>query len=194
MGQRLTALRLKIASLHEIAPGSDAFTPRVERLQEIAELLDSDVSFLSWELRPATLDDLGLLETVVAFVKEWSRHYGISADFHSTGLPKERLDREVETHLYRITQESLNNIAKHAEAKQVTVQLERRDERVMLIIEDDGKGFDPAKKRTSRKTGKGLGLIGMSERAILIGGEIEIESAPGKGTTIYVRVPLSNLI
>ncbi|MBK8464772.1 MAG: PAS domain S-box protein [Chloracidobacterium sp.] len=191
MGQRLTALRLKLASLHELAPGSDEFTTRVNRLQEIAELLDSEVSFLTWELRPTTLDDLGLLDAVAAYVNEWSRHYDISADFHSAGLPKDRLDQETETHLYRISQEALNNIAKHAEAEHVTVLLERREQSLILIIEDDGKGFDPVKKRAARQSGKGLGLVGMEERAILIGGDIEIESSPGKGTTIYVRVPFS---
>ena len=191
MGQRLTALRLKIASLHEISPDSDQFKPRVERLQEIAERLDSEVSFLAWELRPTTLDDLGLLDAVAAFVNQWSLHYEIPADFHSAGLPKDRLDREIETHLYRITQEALNNIVKHAEAKHVTVLLEGRDQSVILIIEDDGIGFDTSKKRVSNVSGKGLGLVGMSERATLIGGELEMESSPGKGTTIYVRVPRS---
>ena len=192
MGQRLTALRLKLASLHEIAPGSDQFTPRVNRLQEIAELLDSEVSFLAWELRPTTLDDLGLLDAVSAYVNEWSRHYEISADFHSAGLPKDRLDQGTETHLYRILQEALNNIVKHADANHVTVLLERREQNIILIIEDDGKGFDLTKKSSSRRSGKGLGLVGMGERAILIGGEIEIESSPGNGTTIYIRVPFSN--
>lgn len=192
MGQRLTALRLKIASLYELGPASEEFTPRVTRLQEIAERLDSEVSFLAWELRPTTLDDLGLLDAVAAYVDEWSRHYEIAAEFHSTRLTKDRHDREIETHLYRIAQESLNNIAKHAEAKHVTVLLERRGRDLMLIVEDDGKGFDNTTRQASRESGIGLGLVGMSERAILIGGDIEIESAPGKGTTIFVRVPLQN--
>ncbi len=191
MGQRLTALRLKIASLRQMTPASEDFQPRVERLQEIAERIDSDLSFLAWELRPTILDDLGLLDAVKAFVDEWSRHNEISADFHSAGLPKDRLDREVETHLYRVTQEALNNIVKHAGATHVTVLLEGREHNVMLIIEDDGKGFDTNKKPDSSESGSGLGLVGMRERALLIGGEIEIESAPGKGTTIYVRVPFS---
>lgn len=192
MGQRLTALRLKIASLHETGQGTAEFTRRVTRLQEISEQLDSEVSFLAWELRPTTLDDLGLLEAVEAYVTEWSRHYEIPADFHSSGLPTDRLDHEVETHLYRIAQEALNNIAKHADATRVTVLLERREGNISLIVEDDGKGFDQTKERSSRETGTGLGLIGMGERAVLIGGDIEVESAAGKGTTIFVRVPFEN--
>lgn len=192
MGQRLTALRLKIASLHELSPGDEQFTQRVNRLQEIAERLDSEVSFLSWELRPAALDDLGLLDSIKTFVDEWTRHHDIAADFHSAGLSGQRLDREVETHLYRVTQEALNNVAKHADAKQVTVMLERMEQSVILIIEDDGKGFDAPDKLASSESDKTLGLVGMGERATLIGGEIEIESSPGKGTTIFVRVPFSN--
>ncbi|MEP6787180.1 MAG: PAS domain S-box protein [Acidobacteriota bacterium] len=189
LGQRLTALRLKIASLGEISTGHTEIAARVGRLQEIAQQLDSEVSFLAWELRPSALDDLGLRDAVGAFVDEWSRHYEISADFHSAGLANERLDRDAETHLYRITQEALNNIVKHAQANHVTVMLERRNDSVILVVEDDGKGFDPVEKAGSADSEKSLGLIGMSERAALVGGEVEIESARGKGTTIYVRVP-----
>lgn len=192
LGQRLTALRLKIASLNELSAGSPEFSARVERLQEIAERLDSEVSFLAWELRPTALDDLGLVDAVGAFVREWSRHYETPADFHSNGITRKRLNSETETHLYRITQEALNNIAKHANAKHVTVLLEKRDGNLILIIEDDGSGFDPTSDNVSADSSKGLGLIGMSERAALVGGDVEFESAPGQGTTIYVRVPLGS--
>jgi PAS domain S-box-containing protein len=190
LGQRLTALRLKIASLKEVTGDPELLAKRVQRLQEIAEKLDSEVSFLAWELRPSALDDLGLAEAIGAFVNEWSRHYDVAADFRSGKLPVLRPDREFETHLYRITQEALNNIAKHAFANHVSVLLESRDESVILIIEDDGKGFEAAKLSKPRESGKGLGLLGMRERASLIGGDVEIESAPGKGTTIYVRIPI----
>ena len=191
LGQRLTALRLKIASLKEATEHLDGISVRVQRLQEIAEKLDSEVSFLAWELRPSALDDLGMAEAIEAFVLEWSRHYDISADFRSGLMLDERLPRDTETHLYRITQEALNNIAKHAFANHVSVLLESREQHVILIIEDDGKGFDPASLERPRESGRGLGLLGMQERAALIGGDVEIESAPGRGTTIYVRVPIT---
>lgn len=191
LGQRMTALRLKIASLSDLSDDPEQLAVRIKRLQEIAERLDSEVSFLAWELRPSTLDDLGLLDSVGAFVQEWSTHHETAAEFHSFSFPKERLESEIETHLYRITQEALNNVAKHANAKNVTVMLERRKENIILIIEDDGVGFKQSAKTASANSTKGLGLIGMSERAALIGGEVEIESAKGKGTTIYVRVPFS---
>ena len=192
LGQRLTALRLKIASLKELAAGHVEFSDRVERLQEIAELLDSEVSFLAWELRPTALDDLGLVDAVGTFVTEWSRHYDIQAEFHSANLQNDRMTAEMEIHLYRITQEALNNIAKHANAYQVSVLLEKRNNEVILIVEDDGTGFEPGED-SPLETSKGLGLVGMAERAALVGGNIEIESAPGRGTTIYVRIPSSGV-
>lgn len=190
LGQRLTALRLKIASLKDLTGADKVLTERVERLQEIGERLDEEVSFLAWELRPSALDDLGLIDAVGAYVNEWSRHYETAAEFHSAGLSGSRFDREVETHLYRIAQEALNNIAKHAEAGRVSVLIEKMAGNLALIVEDDGKGFDASEPAKQTESG-GLGLVGMQERAALIGGDIEIESASGKGTTIYVRVPLS---
>ena len=192
LGQRLTALRLKIASLKDTLPGAKDFAPRVQRLQEISEKLDAEVSFLAWELRPSALDDLGLTDAIGTFVNEWSKHYEIQADFYATNLGNDRMNREAETHLYRISQEALNNIAKHANPSQVTVILERRGDNVILIIEDDGVGFDPAKEKIPAESGKGLGLVGMRERALLVGGNVEIESSPSKGTTIYVKVPFSD--
>lgn len=188
LGQRLTALRLKIASLKELSVEHDEISARVERLQEIAERLDSEVSFLAWELRPTALDDLGLVKAVGTFVDEWSRHHEIPADFHSASLHERDVDPEIETHLYRIAQEALNNIAKHSNANHVSVMLEGRDGHLILIVDDNGSGFD-AKNSETKDASKGLGLVGMRERASLVGGEFEIESRPGKGTAIFVRIP-----
>lgn len=192
LGQRLTALRLKIASLKDSVAEHESLTEKINRLQDIAVLLDAEVSYLAWELRPSALDDLGFTAAVGAFVQEWSRHRVVPADFQSAKIPKRRLNKEIETHLYRITQEALNNIAKHADAKHVSVVLEKRGEQIILIIEDDGKGFDAAKLKTPDRSGRGLGILGMQERATLIGGDVEIESSPGSGTTVYVRVPLAD--
>ena len=192
LGQRLTALRLKIASLRQAAAGNADFAPRVEGLQEIAAKLDSEVSFLAWELRPTALDDLGFVQAIGEYVSEWSKHVEIAADFHAADLAGARLDRETETHLYRITQEALNNVAKYADANHVSVLLERQEGNVVLVVEDNGRGFDPEGliHRTDPTAG-GLGLTGMNERAALVHGEVEIESSIGNGTTIYVRVPYS---
>jgi PAS domain S-box-containing protein len=188
LGQRLTGLRLKLESLKSVVGEDEDVSARVQRLQEISERLDNEVSFLAWELRPTVLDDLGLVEALRTYVKEWMRHTETAADFQAIKIGKERFDVNVETHLYRIAQEALNNINKHARAENVTVMLEKRKRELILIVEDDGQGFDPAKVQRPRKSGRGLGLIGMQERATLIGGELDIESS-NNGTTIYVRVP-----
>ena len=191
LGQRLTALRLKIASLKELCADNEVLRARATRLQEIGEVLDSEVSFLAWELRPTALDELGLKDAIGTFVHEWSLHYDTSADFHSIGMANIRLGGDADTHLYRIAQEALNNIAKHAKAKRVNVLLEKREEEVVLILEDDGVGFVRHQEQEVKKGGKGLGLRGMGERASLIGGTLEIESAPGQGTTIYASIPIN---
>src|SRR3712207_3075300 len=172
----MTALRLSLDSLAQHTAG-DELRQKLEQTQAIAERLDADVDFLAWELRPAALDDLGLLPAISKFVREWSRHSGIPADFNTTGMEGERLSPEAESALYRITQEALNNAMKYSRASRVDVLLERRDSQVVLIVEDDGAGFDPQREASD---GKGLGLVGMRERATLVGGTLEIESAPGE--------------
>jgi len=187
LGQQLTALRLKLEATRKLCEETE-ICGKIDEIQLIAKQIDADVDFLAWELRPAALDDLGLIVSLENYVGEWSRHSGVTAEFHATGLKKVRLAPEVETNLYRIVQEALNNSHKHAEAKSVDVMLEKRDGALILIAEDDGKGFDPESKMNRNK---GLGLIGIKERAALLGGDVEIESAPRKGTTIFVRVPYS---
>jgi PAS domain S-box-containing protein len=192
LGQRVTALRLQLASLSNALDVHPDLSSRITPLQQVAERLDAEVSFLAWELRPAALDDLGLPEATDAFLDEWSRHYSIPADLHLTGFSERRLGPEVETHLYRIMQESLNNIAKHALATHVNVLLKRNKKNVTLIVEDNGRGFNPSKKTPNGSSAIGLGLLGMNERAMLLHGDLQIESSPGTGTTIYVRIPTSS--
>lgn len=189
LGQQMTALRLNLESLKNSCGGNKALIKEVEETQRKAKEIDSDVSFLAWELRPTALDDLGLRVALGNFVKEWSRNYGIPAEFHTAGMRKKRLIREIETNVYRIAQEALNNILKHAQAKHASVLFEFRKDQVVLIVEDNGVGFDP-EANMAIGSNKGLGLIGMRERAALVGGSLEIESSPGKGTTIFVKIPV----
>ena len=189
LGQQLTALRLKIASLKENYPADGRLGESLERLQELGAKVDAEVNFLVWELRPTVLDDLGLVAAIENYAREWSRHCEIAADVHTGRFVQERLDSNVETNLYRILQEALNNSHKHSRAKSVNIVLESRRNQIVLVIEDDGKGFDPDHLKINPDTGRGLGLIGMRERAAIIGGKVEIESAPGNGTTIFVRIP-----
>jgi two-component system CheB/CheR fusion protein len=187
LGQRVTALRLQLASLGE-GDESD-LNEQIELLKQTTERLDSDIGFLSYELRPASLDDIGLPDTARAFVKDWSENFQIDAEFSVRGFVQRRLRTDAETHLYRIMQEALNNIAKHAAASNVSVILGWEDNAVLLIIEDDGCGFDLGSVDEQSNGSRGLGLLHIRERAILLGGTVEIESSANAGTTIYVRVP-----
>lgn len=190
LGQRLTALRLKLASLRNVAKGNKEISERVDRLQTISELLDGEVSFLAWELRPAMLDDTEFLPALEQYVIEWSRFAEINTEFRKLGLDTTRIDGEIATNLYRITQEALNNVAKYSKASLVNVILERRAQDMILIIEDDGVGFDVPSVMDSADKRGGFGLFGMRERASLIMGELQVESVTGKGTTVFVKVPL----
>ena len=187
LGQQLSALRLQLEDAKKICQDEEV-CDKIDAIQLIAESLDKGIDFLAWELRPAALDGLGLIAAIGNYVKQWSHHSGIKAELLSSSLKKARLAPTIETNIYRIVQEALNNIHKHAKAKSVEVILERRDDLIVLIVGDNGKGFNiKAKKNRS----KGIGLIGMKERAELMGGTFEIESVARKGTTIYVRIQAS---
>ena len=186
MGQQLTALRLRLETLKSRVGRDAEASAQLEQTQRLAAQIEADIDFLAWELRPAALDDIGLKDTLADYVRNWSAHFDIPAEFHATGLDEQRLAPEIETNLYRIAQEALNNVFKHAQPSRVDVILESRDNHVTLIIEDDGVGFIPV---STPNASQGIGLIGMRERALLIGGTLEIESAPNKGTTLFARVP-----
>ena len=184
LGQQVTALRLRLVELASAVP-SEIRDAAVARITEMLHQLDRRLHFVASELRPATLD-LGIVTAMEQFVREWSETFGIAGAFHSAGIEAGALPPHVETHLYRIAQEALNNAAKYAAASQVTVMLERRDDNIVLVVEDDGCGFDLEAARSRREC---LGLVGMRERAQIVGGHLEVETAPGKGTSIFVHVP-----
>lgn len=190
LGQRLTALRLKLAAVRSLTNDESEISTRITRLQEIATTIDNEVSFLSAQLRPSVLDDLGLEEALKAYADDWSRHYDVGLEFHSNLSLADRIPKEAETQFYRIAQEGLNNIVKHANARNVSMLLERTVNTIVLVIEDDGTGFDQ-QELADRSSRQGLGLVGMLERANLIGANLEIESENGSGTTIYVRLPVT---
>jgi PAS domain S-box-containing protein len=190
LGQQLTALRLTIDAVKNAAPGSAEAKERFDVMEKIVTQMDRDVDFLAWELRPAALDDVGLEAALQEFLRQWSWTQGVVAEFHAALGDSPRLRGEIESHLYRIVQEALNNVSRHAHAKRVSVLLERRGDDVTLIIEDDGRGFDVEAVRRAAK-GAGLGLIGIQERAASLGGQVEYESTPGRGTTLFVRIPIT---
>jgi signal transduction histidine kinase len=187
-GQQLVALNLNLHLLKECHGEPEKLHERIGVMDSIVKQLDADVDFMAWGLRPTTLDDLGLHFALDNYVNEWSKHNNVPVQFHRDETD-ERLAPEIEITLYRIAQEALNNVSKHAQAKGVGVILERRESTLSLIIEDDGCGFDTSEPKTT--DGKKLGLIGMRERAALVGGSVEIESQPGEGTTVVVRIPVA---
>jgi PAS domain S-box-containing protein len=190
LGQRMTALRLKLGSLKDECTSADDVGRAVTEIESAAETIDRDIGFLSWELRPTELEELGLENALGTFVREWSTQYGIKADFHAAiGAGKEdagRFSAEIETNLYRVTQEALNNIVKHARATSVNVLLQRDRNDLLLIIEDDGSGFH----EHTNGNGRGLGVVGMRERAALLHGTLSIDSSD-EGTTVIVRIPVT---
>jgi two-component system, NarL family, sensor histidine kinase UhpB len=184
-GEQLTALARRIGMLKDACASRTELREQIDALEAIAHQIDRDVDHLVWELRPTALDDLGLRAALTNYVQDWSKRVGISAHLHTSGLWNNRLPSDAETTLYRIAQEALTNVAKHSRAGTVEVILERRADHVVLIVEDDGVGFNPGGESTGEP---GFGLLGMQERAALVGASLQIESAVGQGTTILVRM------
>ncbi|HEY3884183.1 MAG TPA: PAS domain-containing protein, partial [Vicinamibacterales bacterium] len=146
-GEQLTALGLKVNSLKAACRDEPEVQQAAAEVEAIAYRLDADVDALVWQLRPTALDDLGLRVALRNYVSSWSERTGIRGSFHASGAADQRLPWELETTVYRIAQEALNNIARHASANRVDVLLERHGAGVVLIVEDDGVGFDPATVR-----------------------------------------------
>jgi PAS domain S-box-containing protein len=192
LGQQLTALRLQLEVLKKMCGGSGSngeFYQQVSETQKVAKQLDSDVDFLAWQMRPTALDDLGIAAALDHYVRQWSEHFNIPAHFDSKRFSKVSLSPDAETNLYRIAQEALNNVYKHARANSINVFLESHDDFAVLIIEDDGIGFEKDNQISTGDLARGMGLVGMSERAALIAGTLEIESVKGGGTTVYAKIP-----
>ena len=183
-GQALTSILLGLKSLED-AVGSDEARGSVAVLRELVVETLQDVRRLAVELRPKVLDDFGLVPALERLTESYAEQTEIPVRFE-TALGGERLPADVETALYRIVQEALTNVVKHAHARSVSIVLARKPDTVALVIEDDGRGFDP----TSTREG-GFGLEGMRERVGLLDGKLQIESQPGAGTTIVAEVRLA---
>jgi signal transduction histidine kinase len=181
-GQALTSILLGLKALEE-RTGDEASRAAMEELRELVVSTLQDVRRLAVELRPTALDDFGLVAALERLTASFAEQTGISVDFQ-TALADERLPEEVETALYRIVQESLTNVVKHARARRVSILLARKEGSVKAVVEDDGRGFDPA------QAGDGFGLVGMRERLALLGGRLEVESGADAGTTIAAEVPV----
>lgn len=189
-GQALSSLMLGLKHLEETCHDDSVKGKAAELRGLAADTLDRTHD-LALELRPSALDDLGLVAALERYVKDFAEKHQIDLDFHAADLQGKRLPVQEETALYRIVQEALTNVAKHAEARNVGVLLEERDGTVVVIIEDDGKGFDAEAVLARAGQSRRLGLMGMEERAALVGGRLTIESRPGAGTAVFVEVPMA---
>jgi signal transduction histidine kinase len=183
-GQALTSILLGLRAVDE-ARGEEQQRAAVEGVRELVRATLQDVRRLAVELRPKALDDFGLVAALERLADNFTEQTGIAVALESM-LPAGRLPPEIETALYRIVQESLTNIVKHARAGTVSIVLGRKRDAVTVVVEDDGIGFEPGNVRAD-----GLGLIGMRERVALLGGRLTIESRPGAGTTFVAEVPVS---
>jgi len=191
IGQYVPELKVRLKTLGGLCPDNDSVVKQLERLTQLADQIGQEVHSVAFQLRPTVLDDLGLDAALSHYIEQWSEHTKTVTGFHSNGFSGRRLPAEIETAIYRIAQEALTNVSKHAEAKGVSLVLTRTAESVRLIIEDNGKGFD-AETMMMKASGteRRLGLLGMRERVMLVGGTLNIESTPGAGTTIYVKIPV----
>jgi signal transduction histidine kinase len=181
-GQALTSILLGLKSLEETLETNESRTA-TSSLRELVVATLRDVRRLAVELRPSVLDDFGLEAALENLTSTFAEQTGIAIDF-GAALGEQRVPGEVETALYRIVQESLTNVVKHARAERVSISLTRQEGSVKAVVEDDGRGFDPA------HADGGYGLVGMQERLALLGGRLRVESSPGAGTTIAADVPV----
>jgi len=187
LGQYLTALHLGLKGIAPDLPPAAA--EEAARLSALTAAVGRETKRLAWELRPTALDDLGLETAMRQLIDNWAERSGLAFDLH-VALGSERLLPEVETTLYRVLQEALTNAVKHADATRVAIVLDTADAEVRLIVEDDGRGLvERPPSACGAGTGQ-LGLIGMRERLALVKGRLELECGPGKGTTLFARIPL----
>ena len=191
VAQTLTAINFHLANLKkESALNAKGLKKNITRTQKLVERSVDKVHRFARELRPAVLDDLGLIPALRSLVESLAQDSAIHVDMISSA-EIENLDNDRRTVLYRIAQEALTNVARHARATCASVQLEGADTEVCLRITDDGRSFDVEQVLRGGKR-KCMGLLGMRERTEMVGGTLSIESSPDQGTTITARVPFPN--
>jgi signal transduction histidine kinase len=190
VGQYLAALMLGLKSVKAASQAEPHIQSGITKLQEMTIDFSQEVRHLALELRPPTLDDLGLHTALLNYLEQWSERYGILVDFQSNSMLNRRFPPHIETSLYRVIQEALNNVLKHAQAQHVSLVLEHRGGCVLALIEDDGYGFNVDAALNAPIAERRLGLTGMRERAESAGGTLGIESSPGVGTTLVARIPV----
>ncbi|MBN2505170.1 MAG: sensor histidine kinase, partial [Verrucomicrobia bacterium] len=191
IAQVLSGINVRLATLKtEAAVNTQGLTRSISRTQRLVKESVDIVHRFARELRPAVLDDLGLIPALHSFMKRFSKETGIRIGFKAfAGV--EGLDNARRTVLYRVAQEALNNVARHAQASRVEANIQKLPNAVCLHIKDDGKSFAVERVLHAGKNQR-LGLLGMRERVEMVGGRFTVDSAPGHGTTIQAHIPLGN--
>ncbi len=191
-GQEIIALQLGMKRAVDIVKIEDQREANAcfREVNEILDRLSGEIHDLAFDLRPPSLDELGLHTAIGSFVEVWSQRVQISVDFECRNWEENRLSSEVSLTLYRVLQEALTNVAKHSESRHVSIVLELQRDFAVEIVEDHGIGFEVDATVDNSTIRQPLGLLGMKERLASVGGTLEIESAAGKGTTLFARVPI----
>ncbi len=190
VAQDLSASKIECDMLFKKEPALD--TPAKAKLLEISKRLQGSINAirdLSYDLQPPTLAEMGLLKALEIYCEEFSSQFGRKVDFQSAGLNLCKLDADSEIHLYRLVQEGLNNIRKHADSEKAVVRLLGVFPNIILRIEDTGKGFDVKARELALGNEKRMGLRSMKERVNMLGGQMTIQSNPMQGTKIYIKIP-----
>jgi signal transduction histidine kinase len=189
IGQLAAGLTFTFKAVERTGDLSPAARAALSEARRLADALSKEVHDLAVRLRPTALDDMGLDAALDQLVSQWSARTGVAADYATVGLANRRFATEVETCVYRVVQEALTNIAKYARASRVGVVVTRPASGLSVVVEDDGAGFDPDSATCGR-----LGLLGMRERAALVGGTLNVESSVGAGTTVTLRIPAPSVL
>jgi PAS domain S-box-containing protein len=193
IAQTLVGINVQLATLtREAAGGPKGLQQKIERTQQMVEKSVEKVHQFARKLRPALLDDLGLIPALEAFMKSFTKQTGVRAGLTAFAAV-ERLDTARRTVLFRVAQEALTNVARHAQASRVEVTIQKLQEGICMKIKDDGKSFQ-VDHVMHGKGGKHLGLLGMRERLEMVSGSFEVVSAPGKGTTITAKIPIGTAV
>ncbi len=190
LGQDLVALSLGLRSLRKSAAYDSITGSQIDELQGLVDQLGMHVHEIAMTLRPTILDDLGLQMALTSLAEQWSLNTGIEVNCRISGLENQYIPKPVETTIYRVSQEALTNVYKHAKADNVDLTLNRDGRNLVVVISDDGKGIDFEALNKASGLSHGLGLTGMRERVTLVNGTLKIKSSPNKGTSIIMNIPL----
>jgi signal transduction histidine kinase len=188
LGQDLTALMVGLRTIEQ-AGDLETVRTRAAELRELAAAAHGDVRRLARGLRPVVLEELGLVAALERLGEDFQRTHQVKVTLESDALPPRRLEPAAEAALYRIVQESLANVARHAQARAVELVLRHEGESLLLSIRDDGRGFDAADLEALKGREGSFGLASIRERASMLGGDCSVRARPGEGTTIEIRVP-----